>query len=884
MEDIRLEVSGLYLDPNELTAPAGSLREALNVRIKRSNTVEPRPGFPITALTGPSGAGWQAFSWSGEAYGVFNTKLWRDESPAVEIRRITGMTYTGGPPAVTYATTSLVMSSDTSYAEQMGRNFYVITDGGVVRIADPADDACMLAGLPVGPPPLGDANGATTDHFAVRIVIAQTVNGQLLVGAPSAAATFIGTGVDLTLNCNNFGLLPGMRVQVYATEPVAVATPTGDEMRLVYDLELTDQQWILTAGDPTLSIAVNPYLNGPALYTNETQEGIAQASYRPRIAKCMAAFKGMAFYGDMLPEYSQILEGTTGDGPSAARVMAIGSEYEQLDGTATIGSPVIQFLTTFIANDYLTGCYVSQGGIVGTAGTIIPANARIIAVSTGGVLGTDTITLDKNALSSAAVPTLYVHDVLTVNGEEFINGVLSDTPNRQFGSRSDLVALVAAHTPVRLEVSSSDEDPYTLLWQADSTITISYQPRLTNGTLVGLYGVTAVTSSAAQADRSRVMWSKALQPEAVPRLNFQDIGAWREPVLRMVPTRDSLFVLKTDGVWRITGESPETLRVEEFDRTIRLIHRRAADVFDNQVWAWTSNGIVALSEAGTQRMSEPAIGTALESSQENIITLGISAPPGGCFITGCINQECVLVGVPSSTATGAGALAEYVYVYESKTGAWVRWQPLTNIDWRGAVEHKGDMLLVGESNSLMYQDDDRTDAEFAVTVTDAAATQATIGALGATGVGHRVTQGSVVAWLAAALGSAAYTTTATLANGAATTAFPMTCVVEWSAAPTSGALVHWRQMRAQFSSLVQTWRVRFGFTSERVQTVAEVYQDFAAPQTERGISPLRMFITRSQARCARLRPRITIVSAGQRWTLNGITLTFEPMRDGNRLP
>ena len=166
----------------------------------------------------------------------------------------------------------------------------------------------------------------------------------------------------------------------------------------------------------------------------------------------------------------------------------------------------------------------------------------------------------------------------------------------------------------------------------------------------------------------------------------------------------------------------------------------------------------------------------------------------------------------------------------------------------------------------------------------ASSTQATIAALGATGVGHRITQGSVVAWLTAALGSAAYTTTATLANGAATTAFPMTCTVEWNAAATSGSMSHWRQMRAQFSSLVQAWRVRFGFTSERVQTLAEVYQDFAAPQTEQGVNALRMFITRSQARCARLRPRITIVSAGQQWTLNGITLTFEPMRDGNRLP
>jgi hypothetical protein len=129
----------------------------------------------------------------------------------------------------------------------------------------------------------------------------------------------------------------------------------------------------------------------------------------------------------------------------------------------------------------------------------------------------------------------------------------------------------------------------------------------------------------------------------------------------------------------------------------------------------------------------------------------------------------------------------------------------------------------------MYQDDDRTDAEAAVTVTLASATQATIGALGSTGVGHRITQGSVVAWLTAALGSAAYTTTATLANGAATAAAPMTCVVEWNASPTPGTMSHWRQMRAQFSSiLVQAWRVRFGFTSERVQSVEEVYQDFTS--------------------------------------------------------
>ena len=62
MEDIRLEATGLYLDPSELTAPAGSMREALNVRIRRQNLVEPRPGFPLTTVTGASGGGRAVFS------------------------------------------------------------------------------------------------------------------------------------------------------------------------------------------------------------------------------------------------------------------------------------------------------------------------------------------------------------------------------------------------------------------------------------------------------------------------------------------------------------------------------------------------------------------------------------------------------------------------------------------------------------------------------------------------------------------------------------------------------------------------------------------------------------------------------------------------------
>ena len=866
MEQVRLEVAGLWLDPNELTTPPGAMREALNVRIRRVNTLEPRPGFPLTDIAGASGGGRAVFTWDGEVYAVFGTELWKCN---------------GTPAEVLAGASSLAISSDTAFMSPMGRCGYVVTDDGVYRIATPGSSAAVLAGVPRGTTPLITAitgsGVSTAEHVSMRVLFTETVNEQLLVGAPSDPSTYENAsgsdkGVSLQIPLPD-GVTAGMVVQVYRTDVVAVATPTGDEMALARSQAILSAD--VTAGYVTVTLLTGLPTStseelGASLYTNETQEGILQAAYPPPKAKCIAWWKQMAFYGDLAATEVYVLAGdaeATGDG-----IGTVGAIYT---GDTTNGSPIITNLPP--GHDTQIGCYVSESGIVSSVGVRIPADARVINTSA------TTITLDKNATATAAGITFRVQGVLTVDGVEFINGG-SDIAGLQFGSRQDLVALVASYTDVTLEVSNYTSFAYSLEWRGAATFDISYQPVVTGGTLIGLYSTTPTSATTQNPTPSRVAWSKTLQPEAVPLLQYQDIGDWRAPVMRLLPTRDSLFVLKSDGVWRITGDSPDTLRVEEFDRTVKLIHRRAADINENQVWAWTQNGVVSMSEAGVQRISEPSIGVALAASQENIITLGLDAPPGGCFITGCTNQECVLVGVPSSTATGASASAEYVYVWESKTSAWVRWQPLTNVDWRGAVEHTGTMLLVGDDSSLMYQDEDRTDAETAVTVSLASSTQATIAALGSTGVGHRVTQGAVESWLTESLGSAAYTTTAALANGAATTAFPMTCEVEWNAAPTSGALVHWRQIRAQFSEFVQVWRLLFGFTSERVHTEGTVYADFDDPTAEKGVSAQRMFITRAQSRAARLRVILRIASAGQRWLLNGITLTGSPMNSGDRLP
>lgn len=865
MEQVRLEAAGLWLDPNELTTPPGAMREALNVRIKRVNTLEPRPGFPLTDIAGASGGGRAVFTWDGQVYAVFGTELWKCN---------------GTPAEVLAGASSLAISSDTAFMSPMGRCGYVVTDDGVYRIATPGSSAAVPAGVAEGRPPvLASAGGSgvpTGSHVSLRIVFAETVNQQLLLGAPSSPSTFVNSSggaqsVQMTITLPDT-VVAGMQVQVYRTDVTLVATPTGDEMALALSYTLLSAD--ITAGFVTLTMLKTTFeVLGASLYTNETQEGILQAAYPPPKSKCIAWWKQMAFYGDTRPldEYQSV--GLMSDAPLSLNIGSVGGIFT---GDTTLGSPTITNMP--MGHGIQSGVYVTEGGIVSVAGANIPADARVISS------GATTITLDKNATATTVGVNLFLLDVLTVDGVEFINGALSDIPGLQFSTRQDLIALCAAHTDVTLTVADYTSLYTTLTWTSAAAFDISYQSVVAGGTLAGLYGSTPTSATLQDPTPSRVAWSKTLQPEAVPLLQYQDIGDWRSPVMRLLPTRDSLFVLKSDGVWRITGDSPDTLRVEEFDRTLRLIHRRAADIHDNQVWAWTQNGVIALSEAGAQRMSEPSIGVALTASQEHIITLGLDAPPGGAFITGCTNQECVLVGVPSSTATGADASAEYVYVWESKTSAWVRWQPLTSVEWRGAVEHTGDMLMVGEDNALMYQDADRTDAETAVTVSLASSTQATIAALGSTGLGYRITQGATESWLTESLGSSAYSTTAALANGAATAAAPLTCEVEWNASPTSGALVHWRQIRAQFSEFVQVWRLLFGFTSERVHTEGTVYADFDDPTAEKGVSAQRMFITRAQSRAARLRVILRIASAGQKWLLNGITLTGSPMNSGDRLP
>jgi len=102
---------------------------------------------------------------------------------------------------------------------------------------------------------------------------------------------------------------------------------------------------------------------------------------------------------------------------------------------------------------------------------------------------------------------------------------------------------------------------------------------------------------------NRVYYAKLQQPEAVPLLNFIDIGPEDKEIQRILSLRESLFVLKDDGVYRLTG-SNGVYAVDLFDESTKIIAPDSAVVLNNQIYCLTNQGIAVISDTGVSIISK----------------------------------------------------------------------------------------------------------------------------------------------------------------------------------------------------------------------------------------------------------------------------------------
>lgn len=117
--------------------------------------------------------------------------------------------------------------------------------------------------------------------------------------------------------------------------------------------------------------------------------------------------------------------------------------------------------------------------------------------------------------------------------------------------------------------------------------------------------ITSAQSSTNEEKVNRLYYSKTNQPEAVPIVNYFDIGPQDRPIHRIIGLRDSLFVLKEEGIYRVTGDSPTNFQWTLFDSSSNIIAPDTAVVLNNQIYCFTKQGITTISETGVSIISTP---------------------------------------------------------------------------------------------------------------------------------------------------------------------------------------------------------------------------------------------------------------------------------------
>ena len=158
---------------------------------------------------------------------------------------------------------------------------------------------------------------------------------------------------------------------------------------------------------------------------------------------------------------------------------------------------------------------------------------------------------------------------------------------------------------------------YVITYISPTQFSIEVSPLVTvPGTLGALSPIINVLTSENDTKPNRVYYSKVYQPEAVPVSNYFDVGAEDKNILRIFPLRDTLFVFKEDGLYRISGDSAP-FQLNLFDSSFTVTAPDSVTVSNNVIYGWTNQGIQSLTEGGASVVSRPIDNQVLKLGSNN---------------------------------------------------------------------------------------------------------------------------------------------------------------------------------------------------------------------------------------------------------------------------
>lgn len=617
-----IQVTGLVIQPNPYASvPAGSLSQALNCVSRRKGVLEALPGNEALFNSMVSGTPVRIFNqWENsyfialqKADGVDYAEYLRfgDSNTMYTSVLLGGVTRTlrfdPGASQATYSRNRHILSE---HSAPICVESFSTTSHGLPRVM----------GLP---PPLfakpnqggGTPANSSNGFVSYRAIFRKRYTNFVVDSSPSPVGvtqTTAGGSLSATVYFDNVAdpIQIGDLVVLYRAKTEATIAAIGDDYRQVVEYELTSAD--IVAGVATIQDRVMEadLEKGAPLYTNSRQEGATQANLMPPACVDVATYNDTTFYvtKNSWPVVSLSIPGSLG-GLSTVDQRLNGIGIRTITGANLLGSPNV----TGVAD--VTG--IGLGQLVIAPGRY-SAGTRVLSVSGAGPF---TVTMDTNAIGASGAAPMFIVDTLEVRG--YKDGALVTSGYAPMTVDLDLFArdLAAAVPGIKVQINSVYEESGGriealdfAIWSPIPGIYDRIEVDVTNGgnyatrgTVVGTLGS---HTSIQDTKTNRVYYSKTSLPEAVPPLNFFDVG--NERVMKLWPSESALFAFCTDGLWRITGSGTDWT-VNQLDRTTSLVHPDCVDATDNKIFAWLTEGISAVGENGAETISREAIGPALDA-------------------------------------------------------------------------------------------------------------------------------------------------------------------------------------------------------------------------------------------------------------------------------
>jgi len=612
---IQLAAKGLFTMPNSLSqVPPGSLLVAKNVVIDYDGLISGRRGIKQfgDALTGTNYAVFEEFFYKG-------TKLIWYGNDGVSINDPARMHLAydsdqlgtwietcSGFSAPAYALT------DTYRSAQSNGNIYLTSTTGILKTDAPENALYPAGGFPGldGTAATVDASGfmANDTEVAYRMTWATTdQNNNTYEGVPSTRAvvsnnTGNSVNVNVTFSIPN-GVTTDTQYYIYRSpQSASHTTEPSDELQLVIKGYPTSGQ--LTARVFTVKDTVPQSEVGAYLYTNAISgQGISQANSIPPLANDVCYFFGYLIYGAATTQNTFLMSLLATSGTGA---LAVGNTLTIVNGIHSVT------LTAGTSEVVATGTFkLSTGGDPGS--DILATKQSLIRVlnrmNQTLVYGYDA----TNSSSAASLPGDFYLQEQGISRNAF--GIFStNTTCWNPILASEISFTISAITDgTHLAVSSTSGLVIgDLIVQGSVSTTITGITPTTSIEVLDTTGFTATTAYDASSPNISLAGggigsgycSKYLQPDSVPTSNTIAAGNKSFEWYRNLPLRNSVIVMKADGCFQLTG-STYPFTVTTLDLGTLLTAPESATIMNNQVFAYTNQGAVSITETGPGIISRP---------------------------------------------------------------------------------------------------------------------------------------------------------------------------------------------------------------------------------------------------------------------------------------